>query len=199
MNASMVQIASKIKVCGEKLLDWSRQSFGSIRKQLESKGKQLSKAEINAAKGNLDYEVVKVLRANLNDLLDKESKMWQQRSRALFLKCGDRNTSFFHSKASHRCRRNRISGLKNSANSWCTENSEIKEIAFEYYRSLFTSSQPSYFSVIMEAVQPFVFEDMNTRLLRPFIKEEVEATIKEMKPITAPGPDGMPPLFYQSF
>ena len=199
MNASMVQIASKIKVCGKKLLDWSCQSFGSIRKQLESKGKQLSKAEINAAKGNLDYKVVKVLRANLNDLLDKESKMWQQRSRALFLKCGDWNTSFFHSKASHRCRRNRISGLKNSANSWCTENSEIKEIAFEYYRSLFTSSQPSYFSVIMEAVQPFVFEDMNTRLLRPFIKEEVEAAIKEMKPITAPGPDGMPPLFYQSF
>ena len=77
MNASMVQIASKIKVCGEKLLDWSRQSFGSIRKQLESKGKQLSKAEINAARGNLDFEVVKVLRADLNDLLDKESKMWQ--------------------------------------------------------------------------------------------------------------------------
>lgn len=103
INASMVQIALKIKVCGENLLDWSRQSFGSIKKQLESKGKQLSKAEVNAAKGNLDYEVVKTLRAELNDLLDKESQMWQQRSRALFLKCGDRNTSFFRSKAFHRC------------------------------------------------------------------------------------------------
>ena len=51
----------------------------------------------------------------------------------------------------------------------------------------------------MEAVQPSVSEDMNTHLLRPFIKEEVEAAIKEMKPITAPGPDGMPPLFYQYF
>ena len=199
MNDSMVQIALKIKVCGEKLLDWSRQSFGNIRKQLESKGKQLSKVEINAAKGNLDYEVVKVLRANLNDLLNKESKMWQQRSRALFLKCRDQNTSFFHSKASHRCRRNRISGLKNSTNLWCTENSEIKEIAFEYYCSLFTSSQPSDFPVIMKVVQSSVSEDMNTHLLRPFIKEEVEAAIKEMKPITAPGPDSMPPLFYQSF
>ena len=76
MNASMVQITLKIKVCGEKLLDWSHQSFGSIKKQLESKGKQLSKAEINATKGKLDFEVVKVLRAELNDLLDKESQMW---------------------------------------------------------------------------------------------------------------------------
>ena len=33
----------------------------------------------------------------------------------------------------------------------------------------------------------------------PFIRAEVEAVIKEMKPITAPGPDGMPPLFYQFF
>ena len=33
----------------------------------------------------------------------------------------------------------------------------------------------------------------------PFIRAEVEAVIKEMKPITAPGPDGLPPLFYQSF
>lgn len=75
----------------------------------------------------------------------------------------------------------------------------IKEIASDYYRSLFTSSQPSEFSEIMEAMQPSVTEDMNTQLLKPFLKEEVEEAVKEMKPITAPGLDGMPPLFYQSF
>ena len=143
--------------------------------------------------------MVKVLKAELNDLLDKESQMWQQRSRALFLKCGDRNMSFFHSKASHRFRRNRIIGLKNSDNLWCTEDNELKEIAHQYFSSLFTSSQPSEYSDIMDAVLPSVTEDMNTQLLRPFLKEEVEEAIKEMKPITALGPDGMPPLFYQSF
>ena len=51
----------------------------------------------------------------------------------------------------------------------------------------------------MEAVQPSVTEDMNIRLLRPFIKEEVVAALKEMKPIIAPSPDGMPHLFYQTF
>ena len=70
--------------------------------------------------------MVKSLRKEINDILDKESKMWQQRSRALFLKCGDRNTAYFHSKASQRFWRNRILGLKNNPNVWCTEESQIK-------------------------------------------------------------------------
>ena len=35
-------------------------------------------------------------------------------------------------------------------------------------------------------------------LLRQFTREEVEATMKQMEPITGSGPNGMPPLFYQS-
>nr|POE95049.1 hypothetical protein CFP56_15117 [Quercus suber] len=116
-NASMVLTARKIKACGDSLLVWSRQSFGSVKKQLETLGKKLSLAEIRAANGLLDFEVVKGLKTEINELLDRESQMWQQRSRALFLQCGDRNTSYFHSKASHRFRRNRIKGLRNSSNS----------------------------------------------------------------------------------
>ena len=35
-------------------------------------------------------------------------------------------------------------------------------------------------------------------LLRQFTREEVEAAMKQMEPITGSGPNGMPPLFYQS-
>nr|POE50583.1 hypothetical protein CFP56_00044 [Quercus suber] len=148
-NASMVLTARKIKACGDSLLVWSRQSFGNVKKQLETLGKKLSLAEIRAANGLLDFEVVKGLKTEINELLDRESQMWQQRSRAFFLQCGDHNTSYFHSKASHRFRRNRIMGLRNSSNSWCTEDHHIRKIACDYYRSLFTSSQPSEFSDIL--------------------------------------------------
>ena len=40
---------------------------------------------------------------------------------------------------------------------------------------------------------------MNDQLLQPFSRDEVETTMNQMEPITALGPDGMPPLFYQSF
>ena len=154
--ASMPMVARKIKICGDKLAKWSKESFGCIKKQIESKGKLLSKAEVSVAKRESDYEVVKLLKVELNDLLHKESLMSEQRARALFLKCGDRNTGYFHSKASHRCRRNKISGLRNPTNAWCMTDKQIKDIAVDYFHSLFSSSLPSEQFEIFEAVKPSV-------------------------------------------
>ena len=79
-NRTMPLVAGKIKKCGEKLFEWSQQSFRCIKKQIESKGKMLPKAEVLMAKGEADYEVVKGLKIELNVLLDKESLMWEQRA-----------------------------------------------------------------------------------------------------------------------
>ena len=97
----------KIKLCGDKLMEWSKRSFGSVKKQIEEKSKLLEMAEYATAQG-ADYEAVRILRLEMNELLDKESLMWQQQARSLHLKSGDSNTRFFHNKASQRFRHNRI-------------------------------------------------------------------------------------------
>lgn len=51
-----------------------------------------------------DHERVLSLRNTINDLLRKEEKMWQQRSRNMSLKDGDRNTKYFYSRVTHRQR-----------------------------------------------------------------------------------------------
>ena len=48
----------------------------------------------------------------------------------------------------------------------------------------------------MEGVQEVVSRDMNSNLTAPYKAEEVKVAIKEMAPLKALGPDGMPPLFY---
>ena len=46
---------------------------------------------------------------------------------------------------------------------------------------------------------PTVTEDMNSDLNRPFLAEEVQRALHQMAPLTAPGPNGMSPIFYKSF
>lgn len=166
MGATMLEVAGKLQTCGEKLTKWSKNSFVSVRKMLEEKMKLLSWAELDATKGG-DQMLVKSLQKEINDL-DKESQMWQQHSQALFLKCGDKNTTYFHNKASQRFRRNQILKLKNNQNVWCIEERQIKNIAFKYYQSLFSSSSPSDFTEVLDKVQPLVTEAMNSMLLRQF-------------------------------
>ena len=40
---------------------------------------------------------------------------------------------------------------------------------------------------------------MNFELIRNFTAEEVEFALKQMKPLTALGPDGMSPIFFKSY
>ena len=69
----------------------------------------------------------------------------------------------------------------------------------EYYSDLFTFSEPSDFTNILEAVQPKVTRSMNSMLVKEFQAGEVHKALKQMYPLKAPGPDGMPPLFFQKF
>lgn len=173
----MPEVVGKVQMCNEKLIEWSKNFFGSVRRTLEEKKFLLSKAKMDAAKGG-DPMLVKSLQLEINGILDKESQMWQQWSQALFLKCGDRNTAYFHNKASQRFQRNWILGLKNMQNVWCTEENQIKNIAVEYYQSLFSSSAPSDLDEILSKVQPSVTDSMNSLLLRDFSREEVEIAMK---------------------
>ena len=40
---------------------------------------------------------------------------------------------------------------------------------------------------------------MNDELLAEFTREEMVLALKKMEPLKAPGPDGLPPLFFQHY
>ena len=125
--------------------------------------------------------------------------LWIQRARAMYLQSGDSNTRFFHSKASQRYKRNRIHGLKNNQNIWCTAEHQLQEIATSFYLDFFTSCYLEENHPIFESIQPEVTVDMNRELTRDFTREEVEAALRTMEPLSAPGLDGMAPTFFQTY
>ena len=144
-------------------------------------------------------EEVEETRVELNKMLAVEKDMWHQRSRNCWLKSGDRNTSFFHAKASNRHQRNTIIRIRDSGDNWQEDEGEIGRIFVEYFENLFTSSQPVVNAELIGALQTKVTDRMNAKLLQEFQVSEVEKALKQMHPMKAPGPDGMPPLFYQHF
>ena len=52
---------------------------------------------------------------------------------------------------------------------------------------------------LLNAISPIVTNAMNQMLTRDFQASEVAQALKQMHPNTAPGQDGLPPLFYQKF
>lgn len=61
---------------------------------------------------------IQQVRQALNSWLDMEEVMRKKISQNKYLKEGDRNTSFFHTKASNRKQRNWIKGLKDDNGQW---------------------------------------------------------------------------------
>jgi ribonuclease HI len=194
----MVQVTKKIQRCSVPLSQWSRSNFGSVSTQLKEKSELLKIAKQNSINGQGHDQVIS-LRKEVNGLLIKEEKMWQQRSRTLWLKDGDRNTKYFHSRATHRQRRNLLLGIRNEAGDLITNQDQIGSCFIEYYQSLFTAAPLVDAEVVLDGINRSVSEEMNQTLTSPFTEAEITAAIKQMAPLKAPGPDGMPPVFYQSY
>lgn len=62
-----------------KLKKWSKKTFSSIKKQIKEVRERLWVVEEELVRSGA-HEEVKNNKAELNKLLDKEEKMWQQRS-----------------------------------------------------------------------------------------------------------------------
>ena len=112
---------------------------------------------------------------------------------------GDKNTRYFHSQATKRFRKYQIRGIRDEMDVWRTEPDEIATVLTGYYQNLFTISSPENFSDVLGHVPQLITDEMNSYLSSEFLECEVSAALNQMAPLKAPGPDGMPPLFYQHF
>ena len=82
---------------------------------------------------------------------------------------------------------------------WRTQPDEISAILTRYYQNHFTTSRLENSSNVLAHDPQIITEKMNLSLTHDFMEIEVSEALQQMAPLKAPGPDEMPPLFYQHF
>ena len=89
-----------------------------VPRQIQKKRKTLSTLVLKDRDGSRGNKI-NTLRQEINDLLDSEEIIWQQRSKVQWMGLGDRNTKYFHSKASERKKKNTINKIMDENGNWC--------------------------------------------------------------------------------
>ena len=191
-------IMENLKRCASDLSSWSPSVYGHFPKKIQSKRNALSALTQQDKNGELSAEI-RNLRRELNELLEYEELYWGQRTKAHWLKEGDRNTKFFHTHASEKRKQNTILGVWDAHGRWCVEKETIARAAMDYFENIYSTAFPTQVEDVVESIPTKVSEDMNESLSRAFTKEEMATSLKQIHPTKAPRPNGMSAIFYQKF
>ncbi|XP_071902615.1 uncharacterized protein [Coffea arabica] len=169
------KVAKKVKECRNALTRWNKGINSNSKKEIKKLKEELEKIQI--ASGGNKSTMADELKKLLIDAYKKEEQFWHQKSRIKWLKEGGHNSAFFHTCVATRRKKNRISKIQKAQGGWCENDAEIGEEVAEYYRKLFTSSQPDDFEEILNGIPKTITTEMNLQLTKPVTEKEVKAAL----------------------
>lgn len=196
-------LAQKLKLTKTTIEHWNKHYFGDIKTKLNS---TLYLLDVTQQAPHLDSNLA--LELHLQSLLDEylkheeshlkhEESLWKHKSRELWLTTSDLNTRFLHTSTLIRRRCNSISLLQYSQGGWLTERAEIGAcFVNNYFKELFTSTNPSPQADLLNLFDRIITEDDNTLLYAPPTESEVYDSLTSLGRSKAPGHDGFTALFY---
>jgi hypothetical protein len=108
---TMKEMVEKLQTLSGNLEGWGRGTFGSVQREIKELMARLDGLRSDQQRIGPSHEEIKIV-DRLVELRFREETMWRQRSRIQWLTEGDKNTHFFHMRASQRKKKNKINGLK---------------------------------------------------------------------------------------
>ncbi|XP_058733373.1 uncharacterized protein LOC131604980 [Vicia villosa] len=122
------------------------------------------------------------LQNELHDILKKEELMWIQRSRARWIRDGDRNTKYYHTKAVTQRRKNNILMIRGADGQWLEDADQIRIMVNNFYKDLFTLNQFSSSWQVTKITFPRLSKDLLEILNASIVNKEVKRAIFNMNP-----------------
>ncbi|KAB2600004.1 hypothetical protein D8674_010275 [Pyrus ussuriensis x Pyrus communis] len=104
-----------LNVCRYRLSRWSRSKFKGRSNRIQD---LLSQLDLLQQDWGPNFDEIRELSRQIDELRVQEESYWCQRSRVKWLREGDANTRFFHSSTIQRRRRNKIVKLRAENGNW---------------------------------------------------------------------------------
>uniref|UniRef100_A0A803PRY6 Reverse transcriptase domain-containing protein n=1 Tax=Cannabis sativa TaxID=3483 RepID=A0A803PRY6_CANSA len=192
-------VLGNLDECVVNLQKWHFEKYGNMKRRITDAQLQVETLNNSPHRTPAAMNSLKNSESLLDELLEQEEIYWQQRSRVDWLQVGDRNTKFFHAKASARKSNNTIKFLLDENGNRVSSKSELAAAIHDYFAEIFTASTLDEVALVttLNTIPSTVIAEMNATLLTPFEATEVEAALHSMAPDKSPGIDGMSPMFYQ--
>ncbi|KAA3482563.1 LINE-type retrotransposon LIb DNA [Gossypium australe] len=201
LSNSNFDLALTNKVGGQKeeVKDWNRDVYGFLGNRKRKLMKSLNNIQKDLERSSTTYLIKKneEIRNDLENILEHEDLLWRQKARCDWLKLGDRNTNFFHSRTIKRRKFNRITTLRIDNEEWCSDQNTLQNKAVEFFGKLYgevpivSRDDPNN---SFSCLKPPEITFLNTAVSN----EEIKKALFDMAPLKALGSDGFHALFFQS-
>lgn len=112
------RIQDRLKSCQVHLQNWNRRVFWKREQSPKTKAKSTITTGISKLAPQNSWGDPSSKKENLWSALSGRRWCGTRKSCALWIKCGDRNTKFFHAMANQRRKKNKIEGLWDSKGVW---------------------------------------------------------------------------------
>ncbi|CAL1352801.1 unnamed protein product [Linum trigynum] len=177
---------------------WNIEKFGRTDEKVSRllfKLKEIDKLEEQGPLADSLLIERTLLKCELEKTLLKEEIIWRQKSREIWLKVGDLNTSYFHRVAQNNLRRNKIQNIKVNG-VWVDTKEDLQSAFRDHFQGRFLEEKQArpfpkgYRTGLIDAEE-------NYRLSVPFTEAEIWKAISECDGDRAPGPDGFTLEFYK--
>jgi hypothetical protein len=103
---TLEELRQKLSTAAKGMTSWGRNTFGHVRLELKKLKEELEMLQADPHRSGPSHAEIKIF-DRIVELNHREEIMWQQHSRIRWLAAGEKNTRFFHLRASQRKKKTR--------------------------------------------------------------------------------------------
>ena len=202
-GSPMFQCARKISPVRMEMFKWSRDYCHKHKLIWEDLVEDMTKVQLQLQDSEQAKQKDLTMKVEKMDEARVKLEFWKQRYKGKWLTHGDSGTKFLFRHVKSRQRRNEILMLQEELGNWHSSQDSIKVIFKNHFEIIYKADSNTSFPSWnqphhLTSSLPILNDSNHAQLNVPITEEDVSKAVHQLGSLKAPGPDGVPALFYET-